>query len=69
MDDMHVQEHNLAVMAARLLDMKQVAERLNIGRSTAFDLVISGQLRSVKIGRRRLVPESAIADFIAKASA
>jgi hypothetical protein len=28
-------------------------------------LLGSGQLRNVKIGRRRLVPEQAIADFIA----
>jgi excisionase family DNA binding protein len=29
-----------------------------------FELIGSGKLRSVSIGRRRLVPESAIAEFI-----
>ncbi len=49
----------------RLLDMKQVAEQLNVGRSTAFELVLSGQLRSVRIGRRRLVPPEALEEFLA----
>ncbi|MBX8688784.1 DNA-binding protein [Mycolicibacterium septicum DSM 44393] len=39
-------------------------ERLCIGRSTAFGLIASRQLRSVKVGRRRLVSEAAIVDFI-----
>lgn len=49
----------------RLLDMKQVADTLNVGRSTAFELVLSGQLRSVRIGRRRLVPSEALEEFLA----
>ena len=61
--DAQVKEHNLAVMK-RLLDMKEVAATLNVGRSTAFALVASGELRSVTIGRRRLVPETALAEFI-----
>jgi excisionase family DNA binding protein len=63
MKDASVKAHNLAVMA-RLLDLKQVAEQLNVGRSTVFDLVGDGRLRSVKIGRRRLVPEAALVEFI-----
>lgn len=47
-----------------LLDMKQIAEALNVGRSTAFGLVKDGKLRSVQIGRRRLVPKAALDDFI-----
>ncbi len=49
---------------ARLHPVEGVMERLCLGRSTVFNLIASGQLRSVKVGRRRLVPESAIADFI-----
>lgn len=39
-------------------------ERLGIGRSKTYEVLGSGQLRSVKVGRRRLVPESAIVEFI-----
>jgi excisionase family DNA binding protein len=53
----------------RLLNMKQAQEHLNVGRSTTFALVLSGELRSVKIGNRRLVPESALIDFIEQLNA
>ena len=59
-----VQEHNRTVVAAWLNDLKSVQQRLHVGRSTVFALVASGELRSVKIGRRRLVPESALMEFI-----
>ncbi len=52
----------------RLLGMKDVQERLSIGRSTAFALVASGQLRSVRIGRRRLVPVAALDEYVAELS-
>ena len=39
--------------------------RLGVSRSTVFELIASGELRSVKIGHRRLVSDAAIADFIA----
>ncbi len=58
-----VRTHNQQVMR-RLLDMKEVAAELHVGRSTAFALVKSRKLRSVRIGRRRLVPAAALAEFL-----
>lgn len=49
----------------KLNTIEQASERLGICRANLYKLLGSGQLRSVKIGRRRLVPEQAIADFIA----
>lgn len=42
---------------------------LGIGRTKWFELIASGELRSVKIGRRRLVSEAALAEFVTKLEA
>lgn len=49
---------------ARLNTVEEVMERLRIGRSTTFELIASRRLRSVKVGRRRLVSEAALTEFI-----
>ena len=49
---------------ARLNTVEEVMERLRIGRSTAFELIGTRQLRSIKVGRRRLVSEAALIEFI-----
>jgi excisionase family DNA binding protein len=41
--------------ARLLLSMQVVAERLSIGKTLAWQLVSSGALASVQIGKRRLV--------------
>jgi excisionase family DNA binding protein len=50
--------------SARLNTVEEVMERLRIGRSTAFELIGTRQLRSIKVGRRRLVSEAALVEFI-----
>ncbi len=50
--------------AARLHDINSTKLRLSVSRTQVFKLIASGQLRSVRIGARRLVPEQAIVDFI-----
>lgn len=47
-----------------LYDVAQVAEHLHCGRTQVFALVKAGDLLSVKVGRRRLVPSSALAAYI-----
>lgn len=49
---------------ARLNTVEEVMDRLRIGRSTTFELIASRRLRSVKVGRRRLVSEAALTEFI-----
>lgn len=49
----------------RLLDIESASAMLGIGRSRLYDEIGAGRLRSIKVGRRRLVPAKAIADFIA----
>jgi excisionase family DNA binding protein len=51
-------------MTPLLLSVREAAARLSIGRDTTYELVRSGRLRSVAIGRRRLVPFSELEDFV-----
>lgn len=48
-----------------LLTVEEAAEQLRIGRTTAWRLVTSGELGSVRIGTLRRVPTSAVAEFAA----
>lgn len=50
---------------AQLHSVEQVMSRLNVGRNTVFNLISSGELRSAKVGRRRMVTEQAIRDYVA----
>lgn len=53
----------------RLLTVEAVGDRLSVGRSTIFSLMASGALPSVKVGRRRLVLESVLCEYIARLAA
>ena len=37
---------------------------LDIGRNTAYELVRSGQIRSIKVGRQIRVPRDAVVEFL-----
>jgi excisionase family DNA binding protein len=50
--------------APTLHPVESVMERLHVGRSMVFELIATNKLRSVKVGRRRLVSESALCEFI-----
>ncbi|SDS08594.1 helix-turn-helix domain-containing protein [Actinopolymorpha singaporensis] len=53
-------------MEQLLLTTAEAAERLRIGKSTLYDLIRSRRLRTVKIGKRRLVPVDALPEVIAR---
>jgi excisionase family DNA binding protein len=49
-----------------LLTVEETAELLHIGRSKVFDLIRCRELDSVKIGRLRRVPQSAVHEFMTR---
>lgn len=49
---------------AVLYRVDEAAEALRLSRSSIYELIRSGQLRSVKHGTRRLVPVDALSDFV-----
>ena len=52
-------------MEKLLLSPAEAAAHLSIGRSKVYELMRRGQLRSVKIGTSRRIPQTALVDFIA----
>ena len=42
---------------------------LRVSRTRVFEMIAAGELRSIKIGRRRLVPAAALDELIARLSA
>jgi excisionase family DNA binding protein len=48
-----------------LLTVQEAADRLRVSRWSVYNLIRSNQLRTVKIGRRRLVTPAALAECIA----
>ena len=47
-----------------LLTVKESARRLSLARSTLYELVLTRQIESVKIGRSRRIPLDALTDYI-----
>ncbi|CAM5334010.1 excisionase family DNA-binding protein [Streptomyces abikoensis] len=48
----------------RLHSVATAAEILGIGRSSTYDEIRLGRLRTVRCGRRRLVPEEYIDEYV-----
>jgi excisionase family DNA binding protein len=49
-----------------LLTPEHAADKLDVGRTTVYALMASGELRSVKIGRSRRVPAAALEDYVSR---
>ena len=47
-----------------LLTLEEAAELLRIGRTRTFELVMRGEIQSVKIGRRRLVVRDGLRRYV-----
>jgi len=49
---------------AKVLKVEELARILSIGRNSAYELVRSGKVRSVKVGRTYRIPYSAVEDYL-----
>ena len=50
----------------RLLSIEQAVQALGIGRTALYSEIGAGRIRSVKVGRRRLVPSSAVSEVASR---
>jgi excisionase family DNA binding protein len=53
-----------APLGAQLIRPEQAAVLLNIGRTKVYELMARGDLESVSIDRRRLIPVEAVREFV-----
>lgn len=47
-----------------LLSVRDAARQLGLGRDSCYELVRSGRLRSVAVGRKRLIPVAELVAFV-----
>jgi excisionase family DNA binding protein len=52
------------VLDPKLISIKETCIVLGVGRSTVYELIGQGALRSVKIGRRSLVPVEELTAYV-----
>ncbi len=53
-----------SVLQPLLLTPSEAARRLSIARSSLYELLLTGEIVSLKIGRSRRVPLAALAEYI-----
>ena len=49
-----------------LLSVEEAAQALGLGRTFVWHLVMHNELRSLKVGRKRRIPVSALHEFVAR---
>jgi len=49
-----------------LLTIEQAAEAMALGRTLMYELVLRGEVSSIKVGRTRRVPLVALHDYVAR---
>lgn len=47
-----------------VMTVPEMAEILHIGHNAAYDLVKSGAIRSIRIGRNIRIPQSALLEYL-----
>ncbi len=62
-DEVRDELDNRADGPPELLSVRSAAALLGIGRTATYDAIGRGELRSLKVGRRRLIPADALAEL------
>jgi excisionase family DNA binding protein len=57
-------EPGRSVLSPVLVGVPEACEALNLSRAQVDREIAAGRLASVKVGRRRLVPTTALTDFV-----
>lgn len=55
-----------SVVPKLLLTIDEAAASMSLGRSYLYELVMRNTIRSVKVGRKRRIPLSALHDYVVR---
>lgn len=51
-------------MEHEILTVEEVCDTLRLGKTSVYELLRSGQLKSLRVGRKWMIPRWAIEDFL-----
>lgn len=51
-----------------VMNIAELTELLGVGRNNAYGLIKHGDIRHIRVGRRVIIPKSAVIDFLESAS-
>jgi excisionase family DNA binding protein len=63
-DERTPHQEELPAVDKRCLSVDETATAVGLGRTKIYELINEGKLKSVKVGRRRLVPAAAVDEFL-----
>lgn len=63
-DERTPHQEELLAVDKRCLSVDETATAVGLGRTKIYELINEGKLKSVKVGRRRLVPAAAVDEFL-----
>lgn len=49
-----------------VVSIAELQSMLRIGRNTAYDLLKSGAISSIRVGKRYIIPKTSVIDFLAR---
>ena len=51
-----------------VVDINELQTMLRVGRSTAYEMLKNGTIKTIKIGKRYIIPKRSVIEFLNKAN-
>jgi excisionase family DNA binding protein len=59
-------DHSQGTVPKVLLTIPEAAKAMSLGRSFLYELVMRGEIASIKMGRKRRIPTAALHEYVAR---
>lgn len=59
-----IENNTMFVEYPDVLSIEQLQEMLHIGRNTAYDLLRDSTIKTIKIGKKYIIPKASVINFI-----